>query len=125
MKNTITVDSDVIIEYLKTGEGKLVDAYEKYDMVIAPSTYTEILASTTFSEDYLEKEVMNFLKEYFVTQVINEEIALLAARIIRQKKEKITLAHALVAATAINSSTPLLTNRKETYSDIGGLELLE
>jgi predicted nucleic acid-binding protein len=124
MKNTITVDADVIIEYLKTGEGRLVDAYEKYSMIIAPSTYTEILASVTFEEKQLESEVMDFLKEYFQTQVIDEKLALATARIIRTKKN-IPLAHAFVAATAIESNTSLLTNRADIYKNIEGLTLLK
>lgn len=124
MKNTITVDADVIIEYLKTGEGKLTDAYEKYSMIIAPVTYSEILASQTFTEESLEQDVVSFLKEYFKIHETNEVIAHNAAKIIREHNN-ITMAHAFVAAMAIENKTPLLTMRPEIYDGIDGLEMVE
>lgn len=124
MKNTITVDADVIIEYLKTGEGKLTDAYEKYSMIIAPTTYTEILASQTFTEDSLEQDVVSFLKEYFKIQVVDESIAHTAARIIRDS-DSIALAHAYVAATAVETKTQLLTNRADVYEGVSDMVMVQ
>lgn len=124
MKETIIVDADVIISYLKTGGGKLTQAYEKYAMKVTPLTYTEILASSTFADSKLESDVKSFLSEYFKVENVTEEISLKAAEIIRAKKE-ITLAHAFVAATALALQAPLLTDRDPLYEGIDGLKMVE
>jgi hypothetical protein len=38
MKNTIVVDTGIIVEYLKTGKGLLPSVYETYDMIISSAT---------------------------------------------------------------------------------------
>lgn len=124
MKETITVDADIIIEYLKTGSGKLTDAYEKYTMIITPATYTEILASNTFKDSKLEEDVQSFLEEYFTVHEATKDIALKAAQLIRVKNE-LTLALAYVAATALETGSNLLSDRDDMYSGVEGLEMLD
>lgn len=123
MKDTIVIDSDIIISYLKTGSGKLTDAYEKYSMKVTPLTYTEILASSTFSDSKLESDVKSFLSEYFTVEDVTEEIAIKAAELIRKKKD-ITLAHAFVAATAVSLNVALLTDRDSIYDGVDGLKMV-
>ncbi len=123
MKKTILVDIGIIAEYLKTGKGILPTAYEKFKMSIASSTYVELLASVTFKDAVLEKEVMDFVKKYFSVVNIDEKVALEAAKIVREKN--VNLASALVAATAKVNSYDLLTKNKKTFGVIDGVNLLE
>jgi len=122
MKKDILVDIDVIIEYLKTGEGSLPEAYENYKMKIISTTYTELLASKTFEDAALKKEVQDFLKKYFNVLDVTESIADTAADVLREKK--LSLATSLVAAASISSKMPLLTNDEKSYKGIDGVEIL-
>ena len=123
MKKEILVDSDVIFEYLKSGEGKLPEAYEKYEMFISASTYTELLASKTFEDAELEKEVIEFINKYFKIKDLNLEIAHKAAEIIR--KHGTSLAVGNLAATCIVLKCELLTNSEKGLSNIDGLEFVK
>src|SRR5258708_13877481 len=97
MKTTILVDTGIIVQYLKTGKGILPTAYEKYKMVISAATYAELLASKTFQDENLEKEVLDFVDKYFTIRDVSKKIAHEAARIMRVNE--ISFAAACVAAT--------------------------
>lgn len=123
MKTTIIVDTDVITEYLKTGKGVLPVAYEKFSMVISVVTLAELMASKTFSDSSLASEVKEFVDKYFVVKEIDRKIAEKAAEIIRENE--VTMAAALVAATAIVFSHKVLTNNQDEYSEIAGIEFAD
>ncbi len=123
MKKTILVDIGIIIEYLKTGKGMLPMAYEAYKMQIVASTYAEILASKTFQDPNLENEVIDFMHKYFEVIPVNEKIASAAAKIIREKE--VNFATSLIAGAAVANSLELLTDKKEHFEGIEGLELLK
>lgn len=123
MKNTILVDISVIVEYLKTGKGVLPIAYEKFTMAIIAPTYTELLASVTFKDANLEKEVQEFIKKYFTVMELDEATALRAATVLRN--HDVTLAAAMVAATALSKNLSLLTNDKKLYEKIEGMTFAE
>lgn len=123
MKATIVVDTGVIVEYLKTGKGVLPKVYEDYTMHIPASALTELLASETFKDSSLEKEVVEFVDKYFEVKDIDRKTADEAARIIRENST--TMAVALVAATAVIEKLKLLTTDKATFQGISGVELLE
>lgn len=123
MKNTILVDISVIVEYLKTGKGVLPGAYEKFTMAIVATTYTELLASVTFKDANLEKEVQEFIKKYFTVLELDEAIGIKASEVLRN--HDLTLAAASVVATALHKKVPLLTNEKKAYEKVEGLTFAE
>lgn len=122
MKEVILVDTGIIVQYLKTGKGVLPVAYEKYEMNISAATYTELLASKTFQDGNLEKEVLEFCEKYFSIKEVNEEISLKAADIIR--KYQVNLAVAMIAATALVNGVKILSDDEKTFKDIEGIEML-
>lgn len=123
MKETIVVDTSVIIQYLKTGKGVLPIAYEKYNMVISSATYTELLSSRTFEDSNLEKEVKDFVEKYFSVSEINKTVADQAAKIIRSTEA--SLATAYVAAAALSKNHPILTEEKRNFSGIDGINFID
>lgn len=123
MKNTVLVDIDVIIEYLKSGQGLLPKAHEQFDLTITPVTYAELLASKTFEDAKLETEVDEFINKYFKVTDITAAAGVEAAKIIRAMGTN--LATALVAGVAKSSAMPLLTNAKDAFDDIEGVTFAE
>jgi predicted nucleic acid-binding protein len=123
MKKTILVDSGVIIEYLKSGKGVLPKAYEQYKMQITTTTYSELLASSTFKDEGLEKEVIEFIKKYFEVVVIDEKTALEVAKVLRNAD--INLATAQTAAMAKVNELEILTDDKKQFKDIEELKFLD
>jgi predicted nucleic acid-binding protein len=123
MKETIIVDSTVIVQYLKTGKGVLPVAYEKFNMVISAATYTELLASKTFEDANLEKEVKEFVEKYFSVVEINKTLADEAAKIIRSSH--VSLAISYVAATARENNYGVLTEDKRSFVGIDKLKFVE
>jgi predicted nucleic acid-binding protein len=123
MKRTILVDSGVIIEYLKSGKGVLPKAYELYKMQITTTTYSELLASSTFKDEGLEKEVIEFIKKYFEVVAIDEKTALEVAKILRNGD--INLATAQTAGMAKVNDLEVLTDDKKQFKDVEELKFLE
>ena len=99
MKTVIVVDTNIIIQYLQTGQGVLTSAYEKYTMQISSATYTELLASSTFKDVSLEKEVLEFITKYFTVKDVTKAIAHQAAVLVREYE--LNLASAYIAASAM------------------------
>ncbi len=123
MKSNIVVDTGIIIEYLKSGKGVLPTVYEKYTMIISTASYSEILASKTFEDPSLLKEVIEFSDKYFKVKDVDIKIALTSARLIREFD--LSLATAYIAATSIETGFPLLTDDERTFTRVKGLELLK
>jgi len=111
MKEKILVDTSIIIEYLKTGKGSLPKAYEKYEMYISSTVYIEILASSTFMDKELKKEVEEFITKYFIIDMPDIEIIKKTAEIIRNYGT--TLAVGITAATCIVREYKLLTESED------------
>ncbi len=122
MKSTVVVDTGIIIEYLKSGKGALPSVYEKYNMIISVGTFTEILASKTFEDEGLKKEVIQFIDKYFKVRDFSPKMALKAAELIRTRN--MTLSTSFTAATALDGSYPVLTDDDKTFGGIEGLELM-
>lgn len=123
MKDQILVDTDIVIQYLKTGKGLLPKAYEKYEMQLSTASLTELLASRTFEDSNLLEEVIEFVDKYFTVKEVSREIATKASELIR--KYGVNFATATISATAICNDTPLLTEEREQYSMIEELKLHE
>jgi len=122
MKTVIVVDTNIIIQYLQTGQGVLTSAYEKYTMQISSATYTELLASSTFKDVSLEKEVLEFITKYFTVKDVTKAIAHQAAVLVREYE--LNLASAYIAASAMVEGVELLSDDKKTFGKIADLKLL-
>lgn len=123
MKNEILVDLDVIVEYLKTGKGVLPTAYDQYRMKVPAVTYAELLASETFKDEALEKEVIDFLNKYFDVVSITDELATEAARIMRDSD--VTLGLALTVAVAKAHGLAVLTGDKKAFDKVTGVDFVD
>lgn len=124
MKKTILVDLGIITEYLKTGKGVLPTAYEKYSMEITSATYAELLASVTFKDEGLEKEVLEFIDKYFEVIPVTKEHGMGAAKMLRENS-KLNFATALLGAVAKVDDHELLTHRPEVFDGMDGVKVLE
>jgi predicted nucleic acid-binding protein len=122
MKESILVNIDVIIEYLKTGKGLLPQAYENYKMFISASTNAELLASKTFKDDGLKSEVKDFVKKYFEIITIDTDISEETGRILREFE--VNFATALVASVAIKKDMQLLTADVNSFEKIDNVKIL-
>ncbi len=123
MKEKIVVDTDVITQYLKTGKGVLPMAYEKYEMWIPATTYSELLASSTFEDANLRNEVMDFTNKYFKVADVSKDMAAKAGELIRQ--HGISLSSALLLASCFANECKLLTDRADDYRKIEGLMIAD
>lgn len=123
MKESIIVDTSVLVEYLKTGKGKLPDVHEKFELIVSSVTVTEILASKTFMDNSLEEEVNSFVSKYFKVMDVSESIAKLAAKIIRD--HGLNFVSSVIAATAMEGNHKLLTSKKGDYSKVDNIQFLE
>jgi len=123
MKTSILVDTDIIIQYLKTGKGVLPTAYEKYTMFISAATYTELLSSKTFNDNNLEKEVLEFVDKYFNVKEISKDIAHHAAKLVREHELNLTVSY--IASTALTQEMELLTEDLKTFNKIPGIKFIQ
>ncbi len=123
MKEKIVVDTDVITQYLKTGKGVLPMAYEKYEMWIPATTYTELLASSTFEDANLRSEVMDFTNKYFKVEEITKDVAVKAGEIVRQYG--LSISSAVLLACCFANECKLLTDRADDYKKVEGLMIAE
>jgi predicted nucleic acid-binding protein len=124
MKTTVLIETDVIVDYLKTGKGSLPSIYEKYTMIISASTFSEVLASQTFTDEGLMKEVMEFIDKYFTVREYDKKTAMKAAELLR-KNDNLTLGAAITAATSITEKVKMYTEDRSVYQNIEGVEFLD
>lgn len=120
----IVVDSDIIIDFLRTGEGyfpKLVEkqAEGKLQIYLSSVTVMELLAGESASKDeeYLLKLVGSFKVEPFGT-----ELAKLAGRTKRGRKLQIALADFIIGMTAIKLKAVIATRNKAHFKGISELK---
>ena len=123
MKKSILVDLNIITEYLKSGKGILPIAYEKYELNISAVTNTELLASKTFNDQTVQNDVLDFVKKYFTVIEVDQEISVMAGKLVRDYG--ITIAHAIVGATAIVSGFDVLSKDVDGFSNIVGITLID
>lgn len=122
MKEVVLVDTGIIVEYLRTGKGVLPTAYENYEMVISAATFAELLASKTFEDEALRKEVLEFCEKYFSVKDISDKTAMKTAEVLRTSD--VTLATAFLAATAMEHNIKVLTDDEKKFSSVSGLTFL-
>lgn len=87
----------------------------------------EVLSFVEY-DDKKAAEIELFIKNNFKIVRINKDASRLSAKIVRDRKrltgKKLKLTDAIIAATAINKGLGLLTNDREDFTHIEGLNLL-
>jgi predicted nucleic acid-binding protein len=119
----LLIDSTIIIEYLKNGSGILSKIMDSYKLNISLVTYTELLATKRASNGNVNRQIRDFISEHFELKSVTTEIASRAGDLLRELD--ITLAHAYIAATAIEYDYPLLTYDIKTFDQVPELKLVE
>jgi len=122
----VLIDTDIIIDYLRTNKGILVDllalnAKGKIEILISVITVLEITAGITGSKD---EKYINSLFEYSNIIPINYEIASFAGKNKQNIKGPIYLADYLIAMSAIYTKSYLATRNNKHFSTIPDLKLL-
>jgi predicted nucleic acid-binding protein len=120
----LLVDANMITEYLKSDkEAILADILGEYKLCISAVTYTELLASKVAHEAEYQSKITDLIAQNFELIPVNAEIAMQAAELLRTVET--TLAHAYIAATAINKDIPLLTYDFKVFDQVPNLKLVD
>lgn len=120
----VTIDSNILIDYLN-GNPSLVERLnrwrtERRNLVISTMTITEVLSLRLLSASQIS-DYRRFLHT-FVTVPVDERIADVAAGLRRQYR--LSIGDAVIAATALSLSTPLVTNDQD-FHKVRELEIVE
>lgn len=121
--DTLLVDATIVIEHLKKNKSLLISVYDHYSLLMSVVTFAELLSAKKAGNSNVNREIRDFVSEYFELVNVDQEIAKYAADLLRSKE--ITLAHALIAATAIQKEIPLLTYDIEVFDRIPHLKLVD
>ncbi len=121
----MTIDANIIIAYL-AGEEAVVRALSEWKEaglpLLLPSVVeTEVLSFASFSDaEYVNTE--RFLEAEFLFIPLDRSLARIAARVRRTRRIKTP--DSIVAATAIASSTSLVTRNIRDFKNIPGLHVI-
>src|SRR5438309_2040939 len=96
---------------------------DTYKLSISLITYTELLGSKRAANVNVNRQIRDFISEHFELKPMTTEIAARAGDLLRDLD--ITLAHAYIAATAIEHDTPLLTYDIKTFDQVPELKLVD
>lgn len=119
----ILVDSDIIIDFLRTGEGSLPKFLEdqrdgKCELYLSSVTVLELFAGKS------SKRIAGKLRELidgFVVIPVNVEFALFAGELKRDHTLQVMLADLLVGATSVFIGARLATRNKRHFRGISKL----
>ncbi len=119
----LLVDTTIIVEYLKTGKGVLGSVMDTYTLFIPMVVYTELLAIKRAENDNVSRQIRDFISDNFELIQINSTIAATAGKVLRDYE--VTLAHSLIAATALEEDIPLLTYDMHIFDRVANLKLVD
>lgn len=127
VKQKVVIDTNIIIDYLRQ-EGKrerknqLEVILEKKNIIplLSAATIQELFAGQSSKESRQETRIRKILT-LFETLVINEEVAEMAGKTMRDALPIIQFADAQIAATAILEKAFLLTKNKKDFANIRGI----
>lgn len=119
----LLVDTSVLVEYFKNGGGILGSILDSYELYCSPISYTELLAGKRAANAAVAKQIADFISQKMKVVPITDTTAKSAASILRE--QEITLAHALIAAAAIEKDIPLLTYDLKVFDQIPNLKLVD
>jgi predicted nucleic acid-binding protein len=94
-----------------------------YKMLVSATTVAELLATNRANSQDAHQQIRDFINENFEVLPTTKEVAEQAGDLLRELD--ITLAHACVAATAMQKKLPLLTYEIKTYDRIPDLQLID
>jgi len=120
----LVLDSDVIIDYLRTGKGALpvvLGLQEKGEAEACISTVTvmEILAGESVVGE--KRKNLDALVNELRVVSFDREVAALCADLKRGRKLQIALADLIIAATAVSLAGKLVTRNRKHFVGIEGV----
>lgn len=115
----LLIDPNLVVQHLEKGDGLLSQIWEHYKLFTPTTSLTELLASGKADKT----KVQELIKDKVTLVDINPEIAERAATILTELE--ISLADALIAATAIVKDIPLVTYDLPTFDLIPDLKLVD
>lgn len=120
----LVIDANIIADYLKGSESAVLpQIWDHYKLVISAVSIAELFASKKSIEPEMHKRITDLLTDHFTVVDINRAIGEHAAEILRELD--ISLANALVAATAIELDSPLVTFELSTFDLVPDLKIVD
>lgn len=121
----ILIDTNIIIYYLQ-GEVKSSKQFQNWrdsreDLAVSIITEMELLSFPKITDEETTK-INEFLREFRIFY-LDEKIALAAAQLRRQSKNRILLADSVIAATAIINNCVLATRNSKHFKAVDGLTI--
>lgn len=120
----ILVDTDILIDYLRTGKGILLDllelqAQDKVGLHISAITILEIFAGRSSKKlTSILQQLISGFKVIYVTA----ELAQFAGELKRDNNLSIALADLIIGATALSVKAKLATRNREHFQTIPRLK---
>ena len=116
----VVIDSDVIIDFLRTGKGALLKLFEsqkngKLELFLSAVTVLELFAGK--SSKKISKELDEFLSGCTVVD-LGKELAQFAGKLKRDHNTNLALADLIVAATCLSLRAKIATRNKRHYQTI-------
>ncbi len=131
VKQKVVIDSNIIIDFLRQeGKGKqktqLEAILEKKNIIplLSSATIQELFAGQSSKKSREEARIRKILA-LFKILVVNEEVAEMAGKIMRDTKAIIQFADAQIAATALLEKALLLTKNKKDFANIRGIKFYQ
>lgn len=119
----LVIDANIVTEYLKSEGGLLPQIWDHYKLHTPVTTITELMAIKKTEDEDIKKKIDELVKKHLKLVEINEEIARKASSILLEVN--ISLADAILAATAIVKDLPLVTYDLSTFDLIPDLKLVD
>lgn len=125
----VVIDTDIIIDYLRLPEEEKVDFWKilsqpKIKPLISAATLQELFIGQSSKDKKREQKIRKALLLLKVKK-IDEKIAELAGKILRDNPGKMSFPDAQIAATAILEKAYLATGNKKHFKNIKGLKFYE
>ena len=122
----MTIDTNIIIAYL-TGDERIVNALSDWKRNGVPLFLSSIVEAEILSfAEWTNEERRNaesFLEEHFVSISFDRSLSRLAASL--RRAGRIKLPDAAIAATALYTSSPLVTRNVRDFRKVDGLTIID
>lgn len=120
----VVVDTNILIAYLQ-GDAAVIEALSLWKLsgrvlLISPIIRAEILSRSDLTDSDIE--AIKELVSNFTSIIFDDRLAELAGAL--RRKYRITLPDAAIAATAIFTSTILVTRNEKDFKKIAGLQII-
>ena|SRR3989344_4846212 len=120
----LVLDTDIVVDYLRTGSGVIVEAVElqnddKAEIYVSTITILELVSGRTGDQD-IEK-VKEFLRSFNIV-VLHGELAEFVGRKRRELPKSLSLSDLIIGGTALWLGAKLVTRNKKHFEQIPGLK---